>query len=194
MPNTSATGGYLTPTTPIQEDATVDAFLQRMVVGVTGLPGTLVRPRWQPVPPKMPEYNVNWCAIGVVREYPCGEPYIFHVSTGDGADEGTRFVDMSVLTSFYGPNARAYANMLRDGLAIEQNREAMFLINWNIKSTDMPSRSVPELLNQQWYNRVDCEIPMIRAVRSIYPVLHFVRAQGIIHHDVAGNSSGMVCS
>jgi len=51
-------------TSPLM-DAALDAVFQALVVGITGLPGTLVRPRWQPVPPTQPSVTTNWAAIGV---------------------------------------------------------------------------------------------------------------------------------
>src|SRR4051812_9766277 len=55
--NDSSTGGYLSPVVASSalQDAALDALLQQMVAGITGLPGNMVRPRWQPVTPKQPE-------------------------------------------------------------------------------------------------------------------------------------------
>lgn len=75
MSNDSSTGGPLiaedgTPTLAL--DDPFDAFLQSLVVGVTGIPGNLCRPRWQPIPPAEPEVGTDWCAIGVTEETPDG--------------------------------------------------------------------------------------------------------------------------
>ena len=57
--------GYLSPsidTTP--NDAALAITFQNLVAGVTGLPPTLIFPRWQPVPPTMPVPGTDWGAIG----------------------------------------------------------------------------------------------------------------------------------
>ena len=47
--NTSASGGYLSPTSsPPADDDALSSILHDLVVGVTGLAPTLVFPRWQP--------------------------------------------------------------------------------------------------------------------------------------------------
>src|SRR5574340_383319 len=86
MANTSATGGYLSPDAsalPLEGDA-LDALLQGMVVGITGLPGAMVRPRWQSVVPKQPEPTVDWCAIGITTSDRTDYPVEEHDGTGDG--------------------------------------------------------------------------------------------------------------
>ncbi|WP_217284496.1 phage neck terminator protein [Pseudomonas nitroreducens] len=83
MANTSASGGYLTPAgAPTPADEALEDILQPMVVGITGLPGKMVRPRWQPGNPKQPEPNVNWCAIGVMHTKQDANPAIEHDAPG----------------------------------------------------------------------------------------------------------------
>jgi len=146
MSNDSSTGGYLVPSSPPPlEDSALDAILQGVVVGITGLPGTMVSPRWQPVVRKQPEAVVDWCAIGVVSETPefsaytrhwPGEPSDPDDRAGQGYDEQIRHETLEVMASFYGPNSRGNANMFRAGLAVAQNREALYFQNMNFVSTD----------------------------------------------------------
>lgn len=177
MANTSATGGYLQPasTATPQEDLALDLILQAMVAGITGLDGALVRPRWQATQPRVPEITVTWCAIGVMRHDPDDNAAIEHDPTGNGADNLVRHEDLELLASFYGPEAVMRATMLRDGLQIAQNREAINAngIGFVKAGAVLP---VPELVNQQWVRRQDLPITLRRIVRRTYPVLNILSA------------------
>jgi hypothetical protein len=180
MPD-SSTGGYLAPavTTPPTEDVDLDTQLQAIVVGIAGLDGTLVRPRWQPVPPKQPAPTVNWCAIGVVSTAPDDNSAIVHHPDGDGYDELQRHEQIDALASFYGPLAGTNAAIFRDGLWIAQNREVMLVQGFGLVSTD-PALQVPELVNQAWIKRVDIHFRLNRIVSRTYQVLNLLSASGTI--------------
>src|SRR5205823_531921 len=147
-PNDSSTGGFVQPYSPPAvplNDDTFDALMQGMVAGISGLPGDMVRPRWQPVPPKMPEATVDWCAIGVLDQAPEYGPYIQHWPgepgnqydrTKQGFDEYLNVVKMEIMATFYGPNASAYANIFRDGLSVGQNRDTLFANGMQLVSSD----------------------------------------------------------
>lgn len=199
--NTSASGGYLAPLSSIaQHDAAFDAFLQAVVAGITGLPPSLVRPRWQPIPPKQPELTVDWSAIGVMREEDLAlKARIRHDPTGvifephdpnapdDGYDVLGKTVSDRVLVTFYGPNAWENASLLADGLCIEQNRSALQLASVGL--TSIGDRiSAPELINERWVNRVDFTIKLNREIQRIYPVYNLLRAVGTIHANPPGES------
>ena len=51
MSNTSATGGYLAGQLAPLADDELDDAIQAAVASISGLPGDLVRPRWQPAGP-----------------------------------------------------------------------------------------------------------------------------------------------
>lgn len=178
MANTSATGGYIQPAsaaTPVG-DLELDLVVQALVAGVTGLPGDLVRTRWQPTQPRVPEASMDWCAVGVVlTDTERGTAYVAHDGTGQGHDDLVRHEQLDVLASFYGPNAARNAAMLRDGLQIPQNREALGADGLAFVDAG-PLRTVPELVNQQWIRRVDLPITLRRAVRREYPVLNILSA------------------
>lgn len=190
MANTSATGGYLSPAvvSPPLEDAELDAFLQAMVVGITGLDGTLVRPRWQPVTPKQPEPDVNWCAIGVLNITPDDNAAIIHHPENDGSDEMQRHEIVDLLASFYGPSAYANAAKMRDGLMIAQNREPLILAGMALVSADKIT-SLPDLVSQQWLRRADLPITIRRIVTRSYEVKNLLSAQGTIT-AAAGSVAG----
>lgn len=176
MPNTSATGGYLLPGGPaLPEDSDLDAIFQRAIVGSTGLAGEYVRPRWQPVPAKQPEPSVNWCAFGVSRRAVQDGPYIEHIAAGDGHDELSRHEDISLLCTFYGPASQRYGMLLRDGMYIPQNMEALKADGISfIDCADLIA--IPELYNQQWVRRFDLAVTFRRKVTRTYQVLNITSA------------------
>lgn len=184
MANDSSTGGYLAPVDaqPPPDDAALDAIFQQLVVGVTGLPGSLVRPRWQPIVPKQPEASVNWCAIGVNEQDPDASPVLQHNSAGDGSDTYIRHQSIDVLCSFYGPGAKGYAQLLADGLCVPQNIE-------QIKARGMAfvsvggTRAAPDLVNEQWIRRYDLIAHFRRAITRTYAVLNILSAQPDYHSD-----------
>lgn len=187
MANTSATGGYLSPTvvSPPAEDADLDAVFQPLVSGVTGIDGTLVRPRWQTNTPKQPESSVNWCAMGVTIIRPDAGPYIEHIGAGNGQDNMQRHEEINVACTFYGPLAGANAALLRDGLSIPQNTDLLRLQGIGLIDCD-EVRAVPELVNQQWIRRFDVAARFRRQVKRSYPVLNILSAPVTLISDDIG--------
>lgn len=184
MAKTSATGGYLLPAVPSPplEDLGLDAVFQAYVVGITGLPGAMVRPRWQPTVPQTPGPTADWCAIGVTRTRSQDYPAIQHDGTGDGQDLYTRHQEIDLLATFYGPNAMRYAETLRDGAYVPQNSEA--IIAQGIALVEVTDAfAVPELINQQWQKRYDLPMKFRRVIRRTYPVLNLLGAAADIQSD-----------
>ena len=183
MSNTSATGGYLTPSSPapLYDDALTDA-LQAMVVGITGLNGTLVRPRWQERPPKMPEPTVDWCAIGVLNFVQDVYGAQVHSSDGEGSTTLYRTEIIEVLASFYGPNRTGNAMLMSDGMQINQNWEAIAPVGVAFVEGGAP-RQAADLLNNQWVVRSDLQITFRRMVSRTYPILNVLSAHGSIQTD-----------
>lgn len=179
VPNTSATGGYLAPTNALApEDDAFDNIMQEFVVGVTALPATLVRPRWQPVPPDQPESSVNWCAIGLISEdTQAGRSMITHDSVGDGADTQQINDQAEIMASFYGPNAGQYAKLFRDGSMLPQNREALTL--QGLRLLRMPSKAqlAAEKVNQTTIRRFDVTFLVKRESITVWPVENLVELQ-----------------
>lgn len=190
MPNDSASGGYLAPengTPSLSVDGAFDAILQGVVAGIVGLPGTLVRPRWQATPPPEPEVTVDWCAIGVVDESPdLGNASITHVDSEDGG-QGADFIQVNdeaqILASFYGPNARGNAALLRNGLMIPQNREALQRQNIALCGIPSPARFVPAIVSMQTQRRVDLTFSLRRANVIEAPVRNLEAARLTLETD-----------
>lgn len=180
MSNNSSTGGYLAPAgspAPLEGQA-LNRFIQGWVVGITGLAGSMVRPRWQPEPADIPDAGDAWAAIGITERPSDTFPYVGHDpagGTGDGADNLQRHEMLGVLASFYdlGTNGLAdyYASLLRDGAAIAQNRETLETSGFNLIDVgDMTT--VPSLLKSRWLYRVDLPFRLRRAIARSYPVLN----------------------
>ncbi len=184
MANDSTQAGFLVPTatSPPLEDAALDAVFQQMVVGLTGLPGNLVRPRWQPTVPQQPEPSVSWCAIGVTLSDPDVNPEMWHNSAGDGSDTLLRNEVLTVLLSFYGPNAGANAAQARDGIFVSQNQA--FLTSYSMGLLEVgKKRAVPELVNQQWVRRFDLDMTVKREIVRTYNVLNILSVEGTVDAD-----------
>lgn len=180
MANTSATGGYLPPGViqPLDDEAFLD-FLQLIVAGVTGLAGQMVRPAYQPNPPKRPGINQNWCAFWTSNNQ-TEKGYAYTVNDEDGLGSTVvRHETFDLRCSFYGPNAGHYAGIWRDGLEVGQNREVMFLANIGYVGPG-PMTALGELVDQQWFNRVDVTVTLRRELTRRYEVLSFLQALGQI--------------
>lgn len=190
MANDSSTGGFLSPISSLpSEDAALDLVLQALVVGVVGLPGNLVRPRWQEVPPTQPEAGTDWVAIGVTEEDPEPNISLIHNAAGDGSSTSIDVDIITVLASFYGPNARGNAKTLRTGLMIAQNRE--FLFNTGLALMEAPSKSrfLPDLVNQKTLRRVDISMRFRRRTVLNWAILNVLQFEGsLITQDGGGDA------
>jgi hypothetical protein len=175
----SSTGGYLAPNPPPDptplEDQALDEFLQQVVSLIVGLPGQMVRPRWQAEPPAQPAYNIDWAAIGITEFDPDTFVGIIHHPDGNGFNELQHQERMSLLCSFYGPNAGGNAKLLRDGLAISQNREVLFLSGMSLIEVGRPL-AAPAFQNQRWTRKIDMTVTINRQIRRYYPILNVLGA------------------
>lgn len=164
---------YVQPTgAPLEGAAFVD-LLQQWVAGVTSLPGTMVRPRWQLEPPNIPDTGDAWAAIGITTRKRDAFPFV-------GTDQADTAVvqsnqEFTLLCSFYdtGDNGRAdyYAEALCAGAAIPQNREPLADAGAVLVSIPTEGIAVPVLLKQRWKYRVDVAVVMRRQTAWTYPVL-----------------------
>lgn len=186
MSNDSSTGGYLAPSAspaPI-EGQTLNRFLQQIVVGITGLDPTLVRPRWQPEPPNMPAIDATWVAIGITNRKADTFAAIIRDPTGDGADTVQRHEEFDLLCSFYGPSADDTASLLREGLSIAQNREPLGLADMGLVGVS-DTITAPSLVNDRWQYRLDMTVTIRRQIRRTYPVLNVLSAGITVTTDTA---------
>ena len=174
---TSATGGYLVAAPAVAGGLDLDVIWQEFVAGVTGLDGSMVRPAWQPVSPKMPSADTDWAAVGVLDETPDAGPALLHRETTDtlGMTYSVRHSQLRIIVAFYGPHAHVHAIALRDGAGILQNQ-------YVIKRSGMGIVEVGQIINttemaaQGWLRRVDVHIIARRMVTQQYAIHHITGA------------------
>jgi hypothetical protein len=190
MANTSASGGYLTPDalrTP-EGDVEFAETLQSIVRGITGLPGQLVRQRWQARAGAQPDIDENWCGVGVGSSDAEGPPAIIVPKDDTNVVISRRHYIVTVVASFYGSNAGQLADMLWNGLYLGQNREDM--IDKGLNLVDI-GRIVhlPDRPNNLWRNRYDVSFRLRRRVEYTYAIQRVKTVQGTIGTDKGPNRS-----
>jgi hypothetical protein len=180
--NNSSTGGYLLPTStdPIPGGLTLTQFIQSVLVGISGIDGTLVRPKWQIDPPKQPNISVNWLAFRVIQENP--DTYGYSDMDSEGNTYSQRHEDLRIQCGFYGPDAMHYAGIVRDGFQISQNLEVLRSAKMGFTSTGQPLR-VPDLVNERWVERIEMEVVLRREIVRTYAILSLSSAKGTIYSD-----------
>jgi hypothetical protein len=183
MVNTSATGGYLAPqpgVAPLEGQPLLD-FLQRWLSQISGVPGNMVRPRWQAEPPNIPNSGIVWLSFGIMRRPADQFPWIQHRADADGVDELSRHETMELLVSIYdtgsGGHADLTAEVLRDGMTVAQNLEP--LLAQHMALLDVGDvQAVPALLNNRWQYRIDLPFRIRRTITRDYPVENVLEADG----------------
>jgi hypothetical protein len=187
-PPNSASGGYLVPISPLPlDDEELGRRLSNLVAGVTGIPGNLVRPRWQKNPPPIPDENVDWVAVGVIS-YPSvhGTPRLSHHGEQEGYTVAQDPGQVNVLASFYGPNCSALARLCRTSLWVNQNWEQLAPLGLTL--ADVGDVTVTaELVNETWLRRADMPIFLAQTIDRTYAILNILSADGIIHASGSGH-------
>lgn len=154
-----------TPLPAVIEDLDLDRIFQANLVGITGLPGRLVRPRWQPEPPNQPDFTENWAALGVTATEADTFAFIRQVDAATVELERDQFI--TVLVSFYGPASGNYLGLYRDGLSVQLNR--LSLTEAGIKLIEVgKARQLPALLKEKWMKRQDIQVEFARRIRRLY--------------------------
>lgn len=179
--NTSATGGYLLPTSPLPvNDVSLDAIMHDLIVGITGLPNNLVFPRWQPQPPTMPPMTTDWGSIGITGYEPDG--FWAQMLHFDGYSVLRHHQKMNCLATFYGPNSTSNASLFRAGLLVPQNVEAIAVFGIKVHHIGNIMHA-PELINTQYISRTDVEVILAREIDRTYSILNVNSATVIINED-----------
>lgn len=176
---------YIQPssTVPIPGGLTLNQFLQTVMVGISGLPGTLVRPAWQVQPPKQADLTINWMAFGIASLTPDANGYL-DVNNLDET-ESQRHELMEIECSIYGPDAIENYGILRDGFQIPNNLEGLRSANMGFVEIG-PARHVPDFVNERFINRVQTAVILRREIQRVYPILTLLSARGTIHTVTGG--------
>jgi hypothetical protein len=173
--------GFLGPSgvfMPI-EDSALDGFIETLISNVSGVPINFIRPRWVATPPLNLPLGQDWAAVGITEQD--ADPYVYTArDTTTNAIATIRQEDFTVACSFYGPDARLNASLLRDGMSVLQNSENLLLngIGFTRCSTIM---NMSTLINNQWYQRREIMIYFKRLVIREYPVLDILSSSGNVN-------------
>lgn len=182
MATSSQQAGYLRPTASPAYNDPLDDILQEAIVGITGIPGNLVRPRWQPEPPQQPSFDTNWCAFGIVRSVVDAFAYEGHDPAGEGTSSVDRDELLYVLHSFYGPDSHAFCEQFRDGFEVGQNRAA--LLAQGVALMEVGEATIlPALLKEKWVKRVDVTVTYRRRTSRVYQVRTIQSADAVLDNE-----------
>jgi hypothetical protein len=192
---TSATGGYLAPTSsPPLEGEQLEDFFHDLIVGITQLDPTLVRPAWQPEPPNVPVAGTNWIAFHFVDVSSDDFPFVGQVTLPDQSviqSELQNHEEFNVHCSIYGTGAgspaRAIAKLLRDGLMVPQNQEPLFNAGMGLIGIPSAPQPVPLLVKTKWLYRVDMDIRIRRIIVRDYDVKTIDSVQGNLIAQIETN-------
>lgn len=192
--NTTATGGFLSPHPQPPTLDTVPAgltfvqFIQQLLVGLSGFPGTLVRPEWQQNPPKKPDIDTNWLAFGLGSATPDNNAVV-GIEVIDNVEVPTLMRNelIPVIVSVYGPDSYDNIGMIRDAFQLTQNLTTLRKANVGF-GYDTPAQHLPDFFNERWYDRWRCEFFVRRQIQRTYPLLTFLSANGTAYTQTAQNT------
>ncbi|MFW1775198.1 phage neck terminator protein [Acinetobacter seifertii] len=173
----SATGGYITPSSGTAYDQELEDIFQAFIVGITSLPGDMVRPLFQRDPPPFPEIGEDWCAFAVKNIKSDDGPYF---DQKDETMDSIRHEELTLFLSFYGDHGQSIANVLKDGLGIPQNITQLKAQKIKFISTG-ELITAPDFLNNQYVHRYDLTAVFKRKTSRTFAVKSFVDAGTIKH-------------
>ena len=157
----SSTGGFLLPLNTLPspiEGQELNRFIQPAIGALTGLANTFVIPGNQSEPPNVPDAGDAWCTFYYERITADKFPYIAHLLDKNklGYDQLQRHEMFAVNCDFFdlGTNGLAayYAALLRDNLAIPQNKEFLLPQNFNLMGVG-EIRVIPIIFKTRWQYR-----------------------------------------
>lgn len=172
------------PPVPLAASKVVD-LLTGLVSDVTLIPRTLVRPRWQPIPPQQPPPKTDWCGVGILRRLGQGythQSIAFLPGTTTEALLLRRWEALEALASFYGPRSEDLAEQFRDSVFVVQNLAALY--QFGIKLTWVDEvLAVPDLTNHQWIDHNDVRFELAREVDRYFPLKSVLKGVGSVIDD-----------
>lgn len=185
--NSSATGGALLPTVVAGSFGTAfNKLMHDWLLGLTGLTGNYIMPRWQLIPPNIPNSETtDWMTFGITRKKRLGTDYRVHFSNSSfplGGNQSTRWEKFWLLCSMYGPNQDLTETKISQGIFEPQNSESL-LANYIRPISTNETVIVPELIKSVWITHWDLEIEFIRAVVLDYNINDLTSATGQLKTD-----------
>lgn len=173
-------------------DIALQDFFHNWIAGIMGIANDLVRPRWQPEEPNIPDFGIDWCAFGITEKHTLGQPYEEHIgylpAAPNGYSELRSHQEFTITVTFYGPNAEMNEMLLSRGLYISQNQEILELNNMAVVGHG-DSITIPELLKEQWMFRVDLPIYFRRQIILDYPILNILKVPFDIDNEYYNEST-----
>ena len=90
-----------------------------------------------------------------------------------------RHEEVEVQCAFYGPDCEEYSAIVRDGLQLSQNLEALRSVNMGFVGTSA-AMQVPDLTNERWVDRFEMTVTFRREILRSYPILSLASVSGSI--------------
>lgn len=178
----SRSAGYLAPLSidHPQNDGDLDAIIQAWVRDMTGLPGDLVRPRWQSTPPPAPPQDVNWVSLGCQQQVLNDYHYMGQVDADTALLQ--RHETMEYLFTWYGANASGLSIGFRDRAMVTQNRD--YIESFGIKLMHIGNaNNTPLLVNEVYRPRCDQPVHFRRQIDTLFPIKSLLSAPFVIHNN-----------
>lgn len=175
---------YILPQPVAPAKLSLAQFIQTVIVGVSGIAGTLVRPRWQAEEPKQPDLDVDWLAFGIERTKADTYAYLWAPSGGQSLTSDLQRMEVvNVILSIYGPNCLDTYGVIRDGFQVPQNLFA--LRDQNMGFIEIAeARRLPDLVNGRWIDRIETGFSLVREIQRVYAVPTLLTASGQILTDL----------
>lgn len=169
MVHDSTTRGYLAPVGEVPKyDEALEREISRWIRGVSGLPATLVFPRWTDPQPPVPENGTTWCGFGITTVPMAFSPASVQVS--EETSEQWAWERVTVICCFYGPRGASAAAAFRAGVFVEQNNTELNN-RAGLTLTEVGTLyNLPELINNQWVRRYDLTITLTRKTTRTYNI------------------------
>ncbi|VXD05803.1 conserved hypothetical protein [Enterobacterales bacterium 8AC] len=177
MSNDSTQAGWLTPTVDDTDyDEALERNLSRWISAVSGLPGKMMFPRWQPQEKTrtLPDSAyIDWCAYGILSVTSDDNPAL--TNTTDTGTELWRHETIECLISFYGPVGQRSSIQFRDGITIPQNNSELTALNLSLGDYGR-IMAVPEFISDQWIRRYDITVRLRRKIIREYGIKSIAEA------------------
>ena len=171
----------LQPLGPAVYGEALENLVQQYLVSISGVEPSLVRPRWQPDPPRAPGFDVDWLAVGVENIARSWQPYQWIRTL-------VRRETITVALTAYGPNSMGLVALIQDNIQQSLNHGVLSENGLKyIRSTDIVA--APELVNSKWLRRHDINVILGRAVTREYDVLTIASANVILNSDMPSSQS-----